>query len=368
MKNSAARADRIATLDLLRLAAALAVVAFHYLFRGSVGEKFLGSEYPEAASYAIYGYLGVNLFFLISGFVIAWSAEERTWREFAIARFARIYPAFIICMSITFTVLYMSGDPLLGVTLPQYGANLVMFAPFLNQPFVDGAYWSIILEVIFYGWIALALMTGVYTRWKLELAAAWLVIAVINEYFIGSGILRILFITEYAPLFVAGMVVHHVMIHGWSIRAAGLAAASFVLSSALLRVGQIWMQEHYGVSVPFIDLVAANVVIHGLLIGGVALGPYLRSSPLTLMLGGLTYPLYLLHQNIGYVAINALAPDLGRWAAVASVTFAMLALSWIVWRFAEKPSRAAILGFADRMGKSLREGLLTQLPRPKRRG
>jgi peptidoglycan/LPS O-acetylase OafA/YrhL len=368
MKNCIDHTARIATLDILRLTAALAVVGFHYLFRGALGERYLADGYPEAAAFAIYGYLGVNLFFLISGFVIAWSAEGRTWQDFAVARFARIYPGFIICMSITFAILYLSNDPLLVVTLPQYGANLLVFSPFLKQPFVEGAYWSIVLELIFYAWIALALMTGVYRRWKLELAAIWLAVAVINEYMVGSGALRLLFVTEYAPLFVTGMMVHHIMMHGWSKKAVGLAAASFVLSSALLQVGQSWMQEHYGVSIPFANLVIANIVIHALLIGGVVLRPYLRTSSMTLMLGGLTYPLYLLHQNIGYIAINALSPSIGRWVAVGLVTLATLVLSWAIWRFGEKPARRALLRCVAEARKVLRGALLTSVPRLNRRG
>jgi len=349
MSHFSSPSSRIATIDLLRLAAALAVVAFHYLFRGSVGEKFLTSGYPEAAPFAIYGYLGVNLFFLISGFVIAWSAEDRSWQDFAIARFSRIYPGFLICMSITFAVLYASDDPLLTVTWPQYGANLLIFSPALKQPFLDGVYWSIILELIFYSWIALALLTGIYARWKLELAAIWLSIVVINEYAIGSSALRLLFITEYAPLFVSGMMIHHITVHGWSRKAIGLAAASFVLSCALMRIGQGWMQEHYGVSIPFTNLLIANAFMYGLLVVCIVLRPYLASSSVTLMLGGLTYPLYLLHQNIGYVAINALVPIAGPWAAVGGVTVGALVLSWAVWQFGEKPARRMLIGLMTRM-------------------
>ena len=110
--------QRMGSLDLLRLVSALAVVAFHYLFRGSAGQvPYLDHPYPAAQAMALYGYLGLNLFFMISGFVIAWSAEGRTFRAFAIARFARLYPGFVICMTITFAVLLVAGDPRLPVGL-----------------------------------------------------------------------------------------------------------------------------------------------------------------------------------------------------------------------------------------------------------
>ena len=82
--------SHLATLDLLRLVAALSVVLFHYFFRGAADGIHLAEGYPEVAGYALYGYLGVNLFFLISGFVIAWSAEGRAWEQFALARFVRL--------------------------------------------------------------------------------------------------------------------------------------------------------------------------------------------------------------------------------------------------------------------------------------
>ena len=83
MDGTPARQDHIATLDLLRLAAALAVVFFHYFFRGATAGDLVAGGYPSIAPIAIYGYLGVNLFFLISGFVIAWSTENRGWEQFA---------------------------------------------------------------------------------------------------------------------------------------------------------------------------------------------------------------------------------------------------------------------------------------------
>ena len=96
--------ERMGSLDLLRLIAALSVLCFHYLFRASIAPPVLVHGYPEVAPFAMYGYLGVNLFFLISGFVIAWSAEGRSWTEFAAARFARLYPGFLVCMTASFIV------------------------------------------------------------------------------------------------------------------------------------------------------------------------------------------------------------------------------------------------------------------------
>lgn len=349
---SKARQGRMATLDLLRLVAALAVVCFHYLFRGEIAADGHGQAFAAASSVAIYGYLGVNLFFIISGFVIAWSAEGRDFARFALARFARLYPGFLTCMAITFVVLLIAANPAFGVSWAQFAANLIMFAPALGQPFMDGVYWSIILEVIFYGWVATALFFGVFGRWKTGLLLSWLVVCALNEYGLDNGALRLVFITEYGPLFVSGVLLHHMHAHGRSLEHLAMLAASFAMSTAAMTGVRDWMLLHYGEAVGLPGLVAANLAIYALAIGAVATADRVAPGKTILMLGGLTYPLYLLHQNIGYVAIAAIAPVAGAWSAFAVVLVAMLLASWAVWRFIETPARRAIIRaagpYADR--------------------
>ena len=95
---------RVQALDLLRLVAVLGVILFHYGFRGPTAFNVTHVAVPELTWIARYGFLGVPIFFVISGFVIAYSAEGRTATTFAIARFSRIYPCFLFCMTLTFTV------------------------------------------------------------------------------------------------------------------------------------------------------------------------------------------------------------------------------------------------------------------------
>jgi peptidoglycan/LPS O-acetylase OafA/YrhL len=329
----------LAAVDLLRLLAAVSVVAFHFLFRGAAGDGYLAVGYPEAAPIALYGYLGVNLFFLISGFVIAWSAEGRRWDEFALARFIRLYPGFVIGMSLTFVVMLLWPHRAFPVSFGQYAANLTMFSPALGQPFMDGVYWSIVLELVFYGWMTLALASGGFRRCKLELIAGWLVVSLLNETLIGSGALRMLLITEFAPYFAAGMLVRHMQVHGRSGEALMLFAAAFALSCYTMQVTRDWMVAHYGIGLGMTELIAANAAIHGLLVGAVILGPRLRLGGWTIAAGGLTYPLYLVHQHVGYTAIDRLEPLLGRWPAAVLVAGVLAAVSWGIWRLLEIPAQ-----------------------------
>jgi peptidoglycan/LPS O-acetylase OafA/YrhL len=81
--------------------------------------------------------LGVPVFFAVSGFVIAYSAEGRTPIGFAIARFSRIYPTFVLCMTLTFAATLLFGAGHFEVMPAQWFANLFIAAPLLGQPYVD---------------------------------------------------------------------------------------------------------------------------------------------------------------------------------------------------------------------------------------
>ena len=116
-------------LDLLRLAAVGAVILYHYGFWGTASHGAQKVAMPYLAPVAQYGFLGVPVFFAISGFVIAYSAEGRTPVGFAIARFSRIYPTFVICMTLTFAVIVLFGGAHFDATIRQWLANLIIAAP-----------------------------------------------------------------------------------------------------------------------------------------------------------------------------------------------------------------------------------------------
>jgi peptidoglycan/LPS O-acetylase OafA/YrhL len=95
-----------------------------------------------------YGWLGVDLFFIISGFVIFMTLERApTITAFAIARIARLLPAFLVCLLLTAGIYAIVGDPVsAGVLL----ANATMMPEWLGFPAIDPAYWTLKWEIAFY--------------------------------------------------------------------------------------------------------------------------------------------------------------------------------------------------------------------------
>ena len=117
-----------------------------------------------ASGISQYGYLGVSLFFMISGFVIAYSAEGRAPLEFAAARFARLYPAHMAAVTLTFIVTLLFGAPVFSASLGQFLANLTMFAPRSVRNSWTGPIGRSCLKLIFYAWVFLLLALGFSTR------------------------------------------------------------------------------------------------------------------------------------------------------------------------------------------------------------
>lgn len=97
---------RLYQIDLFRFIAALMVVLFHYTFRGFIVNSSIVA-FPFLGFIFKYGYLGVDLFFMISGFVIYMSIENSSLLNFLKSRIVRLYPAFWICVSITALFIYL---------------------------------------------------------------------------------------------------------------------------------------------------------------------------------------------------------------------------------------------------------------------
>ncbi len=337
-----APSTRLAGLDLLRLLAAFAVLMFHFGYAGP-SRGLMQTGFPELAAIGKYGFLGVDLFFLISGFVIAVSAHGRTWSQFGVSRLMRLYPAHVFCMTMTAIVLASAGStatvPPAPTTIVQWVANLTMFAPALGQPFMDGAYWSIVIEILFYGWVGVFIALGLFQRRLLTIIAVWLAIAFINESLYQWRPLRLAFLTEYAGMFAGGILIHR-------IRAGERGLATFALLGFAVVLGALHAFEAQRVVARFYgDTVDIGVMwlllggVYAVFCGALVVSRRLPATPLVLMLGGLTYPLYLVHQSAGYVLIDRLAPLMGRWAALGLTVAAALAVAWIAYRFVEPTGR-----------------------------
>jgi peptidoglycan/LPS O-acetylase OafA/YrhL len=317
---------RYAAIDLLRIFAAAAVVVYHHLFWIS----HQASTFPLAVQTgASYRYLGVQLFFMISGYVITLSAMGRTRTQFAYARFVRLWPAFVICLGITIIAQSASGH---APTVLTIISNLTMLPHVFGAPYVDGVYWSLMSEIFFYTAIAvLVISNGDFAQRLRIFAATWLAIAIAGE-FIEFPKIKILLALNYAPYFAVGASIFLVRNIRHTVADLALLAVSTVLAATFAAmqsrvVGGEWWASGL-IIVASASMLYASTVIQ--------IGP--KFSRAAFVLGGISYPLYLLHYEFGSILI-----DRARLSAPLSLSMlltivAVVAICYGVWRV-EMPLR-----------------------------
>lgn len=148
--NTAPQSSKIGSINVLRFIAAFAVLIYHYTF------TFYHTDVPYVDIPILrhlfqYGYLGVDLFFIISGFVISLSAEGRSAYAFVKSRIGRLYPVFWVSAIITSLFLIFGGHLIYSdMSWSRFLANMTMMPELFNADKLDGTYWTLFIEMIFY--------------------------------------------------------------------------------------------------------------------------------------------------------------------------------------------------------------------------
>ncbi|SDK19318.1 acyltransferase family protein [Nonomuraea jiangxiensis] len=330
------RSDRLYELDGLRLLAALCVVLFHYTFSGWAGGSspvVFGAE----SAWSKYGYLGVDLFFLISGFVVLMSAWGRSPREFLVSRAVRLYPAYWVGIAVTTVVTVTLGQGLFRVTPPQVLANLTMFQAVPDIANVDVVYWTLWAEMRFYLLILLFTWIGM-TRGRIMAGLwTWLGLTFAVEAGLLPGAADLVVQSEFAHYFIAGMALFMLYKFGLNLQIALLVP--ICLGNAVVRAAGYAdaVGERYGVAYSP-AVVTAVVVLAFLVMTLVALRVTRRlARPWLVTAGALTYPLYLLHAHVGFVVFSRLGAVVPRYVLLAAVVLVMLGAAYLVHRFVERP-------------------------------
>jgi peptidoglycan/LPS O-acetylase OafA/YrhL len=335
-------------LDGLRGIAALSVLLMHYT--GNYDLLF-GHTVPPAFIHP-YGGHGVQLFFIISGFVILMTLDRsKTVLDFAVSRFARLYPVYWVAILLTFLVVAAFGltrntvqDPLVALT------NVTMIQGFLGYPDVDPVYWTLQVELQFY--VLMGVLVALRLRRWIHWIMASLVVIDIVDFFLQLGELRgwgLWRLQVYLPLrhlylFLTGIVFYE-MRSGWRWRYLPLLAVCAAGLLCRTTSPSTWIIAGLGL----LGFVATQFRV-----------PVL-SIRVLVFLGTISYSLYLIHQNVGYIVIRlaeerGLHPNLAiALAAVVALTLAT-ALTFLV----ERSSNNAIRN----LYRSLKARRLRPAPRP----
>ncbi|WP_461485644.1 acyltransferase family protein, partial [Pedobacter sp.] len=213
--------------DLIRLIAALQVLLLHHL----AFFQFLDNDSTKLLERFIWNFPGVNVFFIISGYLIFQSLERNSLKLFIEKRFKRIYPALIICFFLTILLLlYFNSLSFKDVLSLDFGkwivAQLTIFQ-FYNPEIVrdfgfsppNGALWTISVELQFYLFVAILwyFLLKKIDKWKRNtiLIICFIISALynylFNKYLHPDSLahkLSFVFVLSYLYFFIAGALVY----------------------------------------------------------------------------------------------------------------------------------------------------------------
>ncbi|MES1973141.1 MAG: acyltransferase [Pseudomonadota bacterium] len=355
---------QILAIDCVRFASASLVVAFHYLaifpLAASSATRFYdpGLSLPGgAAGLGWFGWVGVEIFFIVSGYVIAMSAATAGQASFLRRRALRLAPAAWVCASATALVL-LAGSTLTPGAIGIHWLRSIFFIPFGAQ--IDTAYWTLGIELCFYLFVALWLREGRDNAPRIErvglgiglLSAAYWTVAILAGLSPDQAAKTPfqLLLMPHGAFFALGIAL-------WSIRARGATATRIALAALAVATGmvEIWFRTKTMVDVAGADPnPAAPILAFGIAIIVIS-NAHLLQRPLARTIGAgrlatigrMTYPLYLLNQNVGAAIIVLLChAGVPGWAAMLAAALTVLAMAYGVAVVVEPTARrwlAAIL-------------------------
>jgi peptidoglycan/LPS O-acetylase OafA/YrhL len=349
-------------LDAVRLFAALSVMVCHLSFyswasKDSVVGHMLNhaTAFPAATPFTSWGWVGVEIFFVISGFVIANSANNVSSIAFAKSRVLRLYPAVWICAFITFAAWLLAG----GETTRHLGSEML-------RSLTLWIFYAIIFALLLFG------------RFDKLVWAAWALLAVSAIYltaFIFSPALfhtsagrQIVMYSEvlphrYGAFFALGIWMWLFTMKAMKLRdwiGIGLAVAVGVLE--IVARAQTMAAHEVQPNLAVSDIVPALVWLAAVALMFVVARTPERFAPKTKAgqdvfkrAGQMTYPLYLTHSVVGAFLIRVMVgAGVNAWAALASAIGTMLCVAYIVARYGEPALRKVLRGAWERAEGSIK--------------
>lgn len=351
-------------LDLIRGLAAVVVLVYHADFMFGLRDRLLPG-----------GYLSVDLFFILSGFVIACNYEDAvrhrriTFAQFMVRRVARLYPLYLLMFAVGLVVmtaryrsLYgpLAAGPLVATAL----ANLLMLPSFVWPygqavlfPF-NAASWSIFYELVINAVFAVLLarlasrtLVAAWVAAALVLAATVLLVGTLDVGWgagtFAAGFPRVAFSFTTGMLIWRGRAARAWTTPGWVL--AGLLAGCGVLAQV-----RLWIPPPLSGAT---DLAAVTLLLPAVVAAGVGATLRGRNAAAAALLGDISYAVYLTQGAQIITAAGLVQAAFGRkiydFAPLAGFVFipACLALSWLCFTRFERPALAwarSVLSRKDR--------------------
>jgi len=362
--------NRIEVLDSFRFIAILSVMLYHYYSRWTPPQSVV-SLYPYGSKFDYFGngWLGVEFFFIISGFVIAFTlTKSESLVEFLKRRLIRLFPAMLFCSVVSFTVFTIVDNDKLFPTSHSFKNllySIVFISPdFINKLFhnkitgtyLNGSYWSLWPEIQFYivasviyfaskkrfidsifvvnlllvfvNYCILRIFANAHTTNRLHLNITNEF--VLNYSFWTQTVFNYLF---YSLYFLSGVLFYEIYSSKNRIKPLiYLCCIVFVQYYFYLRV------EYNNTQ---ISIILCMYIVFFLFLYANNWLKFLSIKPIT-SIGLASYSLYLIHENIGVLLINKYAYIFGKYNFIFPIFVIglMITFSLYSFKYIEKPLSA----------------------------
>jgi peptidoglycan/LPS O-acetylase OafA/YrhL len=331
---------RIQEIDALRGFAAVAVVLFHF----ALGKDELKYGFNI-------GFTGVDLFFIISGFVIFLSIQNsKDWKTFLWNRSVRLYPAYWVCVTITTLLIIFKNQSIYFTKEPfefsnnillKYAANMTMFNYYLKFDYIDQPYWTLTIELCFYLLIAFFLFTKRIKH--IEAIGALLIFTCftcsfdfITTNFIGHKIIMLIPIIKFFPLFYSGILLYLMKFEKITPKRFLLFLLSMIVQCAIF-----YNNDSPPGFINFYEYALSLICIYGVFILYLFNKLSFIINGVTIWLGKISYSLYLIHQYLGVSIILPFLMDnlgLNFWVSGLLALILLLVIATVIHRYIEKPA------------------------------
>ena len=325
--------SRLDYIDLLRVFALGYVICFHYLFSGISKGKIDSVSLSAFAPIAKYGYLGVELFFMISGFVILYSTN-RTAGDFIRRRFLRLFPMFWMALILIYLVLLL---PFWERSTPPFTRllwNFTMIPTAFGQDRIDETHWFLVRELQFYVFVAVVLAIGA-GKFLPKILPVWAIILCIWN-LLNLPDFNIWYFSGYFSLITGGAIIYSIREWGWNrLRALGLLAAyvgAIDTRISIIPVIESRRNTEYSATVIAIMVTAIFLIMM------LTLWRNIDKFKVSWIgyAGAITYPLYLIHGRLGGTFVQQFANDGNKWLVYPVVLMLFIAVASLMLRFEKK--------------------------------
>lgn len=339
-------AERLIALDIFRGIAVLLVLLFHFTAR-------IPPEHMAAAESPLlvinWGWIGVFLFFVISGYCISETLSRNEGAPlFLFRRAVRIYPAYILAVTIAFILVSLTPVPeydlksgtfyFIQSSGIEYIANL-LFLRELGFPWIDGVYWSLLVELKFYVLIAalyalvarLSRARQIFMPLSVVLAGIWLGAEIMQAGLVAK-LLKHLTIAPYLPFFALGMLLNTTAAGSPPGRKRS-ATMQLALVTLICNAVLMLLDGSIAALLAFNGLVASLVltVFHAEFRQS-----FERKLACLVPVGLISYSLYLFHNNIGLALIRELNQHMNHNLSILIATIVVLGISTLSYLIAEQ--------------------------------